>query len=383
MTGPLHTTLGRRFDPQHNSLNALRLVLALLVIISHAWPLGGFGPDPAIGGLGLGGWAVAGFFAISGYLITSSRMRSPFLPYMWRRFLRIFPGLWICLLVIVVVFAPIAALMHAGPDGVDAPTGIAYLLTNGLFTHAQEGIGLTLRGVPFANSWDGSLWTLRYEFACYILLGAVLSLALLRRRPGGLAVVFAACLVLTIMGFEDGIHLPATLLWTAYLGTYFFAGSLLFVYADKVRLDVATIAVAVVWLAAAIWTDHVFTAAALPLAFLVMVLGTTLPLQRVGKHNDLSYGVYIYAFPVQQLLVLAGAAKFGVWMFVVFGVVATIPFAAASWFMVERPAMKLKRLPIESLRPAALGMRPRSRTVTESQLATEAGSVSAPAPPAR
>ena len=97
-------SLGAAFDPRNNSLNALRLVFASMVIVSHAWPLGGFGRDPQIGGIAVGRWAVAGFFVISGYLIASSRGRTPFLTFLWRRFLRIFPGLWVCLLVTVLVF---------------------------------------------------------------------------------------------------------------------------------------------------------------------------------------------------------------------------------------------------------------------------------------
>jgi len=364
-------TLAERFDPRHNSLNALRLLLATLVIISHAWPIGGFGPDPTIGGVGLGGWAVAGFFAISGYLITSSRFRSQLPQYLWRRFLRIFPGLWLCVLVIALVFAPLAALANAGADGLTPSTLVRYVLSNGLLVHGQAGIGSTLHDVPVANSWDGSLWTLRYEFGCYLLLGAVLSLGLVRRKPGLLAGLFAACLFVTILGIELDMHVPTTVLTASYLGTYFFAGSLMFVYADKVRLNLPTIAVAGAWLVAATWTGHVVAATALPLALLVMALGVTLPLQRVGSRNDISYGVYIYAFPIQQALVLAGAASLGVAAFAVLGVAATIPLAVVSWFAVERRAMRIRSVPIGSLLSAAPTMRAKRIRVGADETATE------------
>jgi peptidoglycan/LPS O-acetylase OafA/YrhL len=374
-------TLGERFDPRNNSLNALRLLLATLVIVSHAWPIGGFGPDPEIGGLGLGGWAVAGFFAISGYLITSSRLRSNLLPYLWRRFLRIFPGLWVCLLVIALVFAPVAALTQTWAEGITAPGLARYVITNGLFIHAQEGIASTLHGVPYANSWDGSLWTLRYEFGCYLLLGAAFLFPFIRRRPGSLAGLFAGCLLVTILAFELDVHVPATVETAAYLGTYFFAGSLLFVYAEKVRLNALVICAAVLWLAAAVWTGHVLAATALPLALLVMFLGATLPLQRIGRRNDISYGVYIYAFPVQQLLVLAGAASLGVGAFVVLGIAATLPLAAASWFVVERRAMDLKRVSIAAL--WSKHRRPTPSAPEQGNLATAEARAVSVAPPAQ
>jgi peptidoglycan/LPS O-acetylase OafA/YrhL len=69
-------SLAQRFQPRHNSLNALRLALATLVVVSHAWPLTGLEPEPGFGGANLGTWAVFGFFAISGFLITRSRLRT-------------------------------------------------------------------------------------------------------------------------------------------------------------------------------------------------------------------------------------------------------------------------------------------------------------------
>src|SRR3954468_7575058 len=73
------------FPARRNSLNALRLALAVLVIVSHAWPLGRFGNDPRLGALTLGEVAVAGFFAISGWLITQSRLSGGLAGYAWRR----------------------------------------------------------------------------------------------------------------------------------------------------------------------------------------------------------------------------------------------------------------------------------------------------------
>ena len=64
-------TLGEKFQPRHNALNALRLLLATLVVVSHAWPLTGVEPEPAYGGANLGTWALFGFFAISGLLGSS------------------------------------------------------------------------------------------------------------------------------------------------------------------------------------------------------------------------------------------------------------------------------------------------------------------------
>src|SRR5688572_10368973 len=102
--------LGHRFDEGRNSLNALRLILAALVIVSHSWWLGGYGAEPHPGGMKLGTWAVIGFFGISGYLITRSRVHSrSAVSYCRARFLRIFPGLAVCVAAVAFVMAPLAA----------------------------------------------------------------------------------------------------------------------------------------------------------------------------------------------------------------------------------------------------------------------------------
>ena len=97
-----------------NGLNFIRLFLAILVIVSHAYPIGGFGPDPVLGDLGVGSLAVGGFFAISGYLITKSRFRTGFRRFAVRRALRIFPGYWACLIFTAFVAAGIAGIVRGG-----------------------------------------------------------------------------------------------------------------------------------------------------------------------------------------------------------------------------------------------------------------------------
>ena len=92
---------------------------------------------------------------------------------------------------------------------------------------------------------------------------------------------------------------------------------------------------------------------ALPVAYLCIWLGIVLPLARVGATNDFSYGIYIYAFPVQQLLAVAGVQAWGVAAFTLLSVAGTIPLAVASWFVLERRAIGWGRSRHSSaLRPA-------------------------------
>jgi peptidoglycan/LPS O-acetylase OafA/YrhL len=121
-----------------NSLGLLRLVFAAAVIFDHAFPLGGWGTAPFLGYTdnqqSLGGLAVVGFFAISGYLIAKSGVSADVVQFMWRRFLRIFPGYWLVLLVGAFLVGPaiwvaegnaLGDYLTLGPGG-----PIAYLYSN-------------------------------------------------------------------------------------------------------------------------------------------------------------------------------------------------------------------------------------------------------------
>jgi peptidoglycan/LPS O-acetylase OafA/YrhL len=331
------TTIGAGFDPRRNSLNCLRLVLAVAVIVSHTWPLGGYGPDPVIAGENLGTWAVAGFFAISGYLIATSRLHLPFGTFVVRRVLRIYPGYLVCLVVVAAGFAPLSAALGSGP--IDWGSAASYIGNNLLLKVHQDGISHTLANAPYGTAWNGSLWTLIYEFLCYLAIGALLFATRGRR-----ALVVAA-LVLCAAVWTVEWHAGATGLLQsfAFLASIFFAGSVIALYADRIPLDWRLGVLGVVLTAASGYLHVVPWLGALPIAYVCLWLGIVLPFQRVGRTNDISYGVYIYAFPMQQLLLAClDARRLPVGVAVLLSIACTIPLAAASWFLVERRALALK-----------------------------------------
>jgi peptidoglycan/LPS O-acetylase OafA/YrhL len=98
------STIEQSFSAKRNSLNFLRLILALAVLFSHSITLGMFGSESILGKTTLGTVAVFGFFGISGFLVAGSAARNNVGRYLWQRFLRIFPAFWICLLVTAFLF---------------------------------------------------------------------------------------------------------------------------------------------------------------------------------------------------------------------------------------------------------------------------------------
>jgi peptidoglycan/LPS O-acetylase OafA/YrhL len=333
-------SLGTAFDPRANSLNALRLAFATIVVIAHSWPLTGR-TEPTLPGAfnELGAWAVAGFFAISGYLITMSRERTPLRAFLWRRFLRIYPAFIVVLLVTAFVFAPISTAVM-GDYSPLAATG--YVVKDmGLYIFAY-GIHGTLGAAPYPGAWNGSLWTLFYEALCYVLVGVAVSLVprtWLGRAVWGALIVGTA---LTVVHTYSGLPIPDLVVTIARLGVYFAAGSVMYVYRDRIPYRwswaVAASGAVIASMAAGVFSFL----GALPLAYVCIWAGAALPLRRIGAKNDVSYGMYIYAFPVQQLLAITVGARMSVWLFALLAVLCTLPLAWASWLVVERPAMRLK-----------------------------------------
>ncbi|MCJ8504937.1 acyltransferase [Kocuria flava] len=331
------TTLHDRLDGRTNRLNAIRLALASLVVLGHAWPLtGAEGPSLEV----VSDVAVNGFFVLSGFLIARSRVRTGLVPFLWRRFLRIYPGFLVSLLVVAVVLAPVAAALE-GTALVPA-SAAGFVLANADLRISQWGIDGTLVGVPAPDSWNGSLWTLFHEALAYLLIGLVLSLAVaVRRARWVLPGMFLAVVVLRVLA-EGPLEVSSGLwLSAARLTGCFLAGAAVWAFADTWRPTPShVVAAASVYalLTDLGWADLY---GQLPLAVLLLGLGAA-PARDWTTRTDLSYGVYIYAYPVQQLLVLLGTASWGVAANTVLVLALTLPLALLSWRLVERPALRAK-----------------------------------------
>lgn len=365
-------TLDQAFDTKRNSLGFLRMVFAAMVLFDHAFPLGGFnhGTDPMWGWThgqeSFGGLAVAGFFVVSGYLVTRSFTESrTAVRYLWKRVLRIFPGFWVCLLVTVAVFGTIAYVFdHSTLHGYvfghpDSPGG--YLGRNALLQMNQYNIDGLLSTTPFQHSgypqaFDGSLWTLIYEFKCYLAVAVLGVFGIFRwGRPA----VLVLALGLWVAQLQDVMH-PNRLRGIPVigdpnmmiLGFVFCLGALLYLYRDKILLSDTMALVAAVVLVVGMRTNLYYAVGQVALAYLCFWLAVRLPLDRFDRFGDFSYGLYIYAFPVEQILALYGVYRWGLAAYVLLSLAIALVVAMASWFLVEKPFLRLKRLQLGEL-PAA------------------------------
>jgi peptidoglycan/LPS O-acetylase OafA/YrhL len=329
------------------------LALATAVILWHTFPLTGRHLPFAVHQLFSQAW-VDGFFAVSGFLITSSWLSKPRLGvYFAARALRILPGLWVCLTVTAFVIAPIGVAIQGGSAARLLLSGapVEYIVKNSAVWTFQVDIGGTPRGIPDPGMWNGSLWTLQYEVLCYIAVAGLGLVGLLARRwflPAAmaLAVIWAALASYTL----DGV--PTVAQNGARFAVMFLAGALLYHFRDMIPARWSLVAVSVVVVLVATLLPDYRLVAAIPLAYAIIVSGALIDNEWFRLRNDLSYGVYIYACPIQQLLVICGLGILNPIVLTIIAAVATLPFAAMSWFLVEKPAMALKaRLRGKRVRP--------------------------------
>lgn len=338
-------TLRETFDPRRNSLDVMRLVLALLVVVSHGLVMQ-TGSQPYWGESTLGDFAVDGFFVLSGFLITRSYLQiQSFWRYAWHRFLRIMPGFWVCLLLTAFVVAPVVAVLEGLPittPFTEAPSSFRYVLANAGLLMTQYGIGGLLSSSPTPAIFDGALWTLILEALCYVVLAVLGVVGVLKRYPISVPIMAATLWVLNVLD-ELGLDLfigDSTLRMTFV----FFLGATAYLYAHRIPMNGwLGMASAAATLLTIIFIDDYRMLGAVPFTYLLCWVGTCFPWP-VRVRADLSYGTYIYHWPLLQVMALTALLRLPSVLFIGVGMVLVLGVAWASWTLVEKPALARKHM---------------------------------------
>jgi peptidoglycan/LPS O-acetylase OafA/YrhL len=334
-------------SPRDNNFNLLRMLAALAVLLSHSFPLA-LGPravEPFQASLGmtLGTLAVGIFFTISGYLVTASLLSRPSLSdFALARARRIYPGLWVAIALTVFVLGAGATTL-ALADYLSHPRTWFYVLKNGtlLFGFVDRLPGVFAE-LPYPGVVNGSLWTLPIEVRLYVALAAVQAGLLWwrRRRPGApigpvLLAVAAACVAAVAW---QGAGSSSALRFSAM----FFVGAVLQLYRHRIAFSHPGLAAGLALLAACSVDTGLFALAFVSAGAYVVLCLAYLPggwLRRYNRLGDYSYGLYIYAFPVQQLVV-AGMPGIGVAGLFAASAAGTLVLAVLSWHLVESPVLR-------------------------------------------
>ncbi len=340
--------LGPLAKGRDNNLNLIRMIAALAVLVSHAYPIalgpGAEEPLEALVGQALGGLAVAVFFVISGFLIAESFSRAQsWQGFLVARILRLWPALLVSIALVALVMGPLVTSLSTGSYFADSGVW-TFLLQNATLAFPQY----TLPGVFEANPYrevEGSIWTLFYEVVCYMGIFAAGLLGLLRRRivMSVLIAVFAA-LVLAVAVVEP--DLPTRAVNMLSLGLPFAVGCLIWLWKDTLPLTIWGV-VGLVVLAIVLRTTPAYgLVLTVTLAYATFWIayvpgGWLRAYNRVG---DYSYGVYIYAFPAQGLAVwLMGGGVMSPWLNMAIALPLTLIPSILSWHMLEKPALAQRK----------------------------------------
>ncbi|SFT11168.1 Peptidoglycan/LPS O-acetylase OafA/YrhL, contains acyltransferase and SGNH-hydrolase domains [Sulfitobacter marinus] len=325
-----------------NNFNLVRFCAATAVLVSHAWPVA-LGPEqiePLKSALGhsLGQLAVYVFFALSGFFITASfeRSMSPAV-FITLRAARLFPGLAVSLVFVACVIGPLVTILPAKDYWTDAETGMFFFRNMGLVWPQY-----TLPGVFTGNPYptvEGSIWTLSHEAACYFFV-LILGVTGILARGG----VLFCVLILYAAFYAAPVEFHHRIVQLQWLSLPFVVGIAFWKWRGWLRLSLPVLAGLCVFAYLGRTTPFAYPLMILALSYGAFWLGYA-PSGRVRLFNrlgDYSYGIYIYAFPLQGLAVwLWGAGS------PMANILLSFPMAlicaVASWHWVEKPALENAR----------------------------------------
>lgn len=315
---------------QHvNAFDLVRLSAASMVLWSHQLALMGL-PEHGVTPFraSFGGLGVLIFFVVSGYLNTLSVIRhNSMREFLISRGLRIYPALVVCVAFTVLLGACVAP---------DLKTYLDYKLLSfigkdiTLFTGVKAGVSQAVfPSSTLPNALNGSLWTLPYEVKMYVIL-AISFVAMRYSPPAALFVSACGLLALSFSALNSSYWLE--------FGAVFVIGS----FAAAVqKLKGLGLAIATLLALAGVFAvmGRDFFALYLLLGAAVIACGCTKLPSWLRPRLDLSYAIYLYAFPIQQLS-LSITNNF--WFGLLFSVIVTFVLALLSALLVEQPAQKLR-----------------------------------------
>ncbi|WP_237712957.1 acyltransferase [Serratia sp. M24T3] len=344
-----------------NCFDVLRHLAALMVIFDHHHSLSG-GVEPEFFGLtSLGSIAVYMFFSISGYLITQSfERRKSNIEYAKKRFFRIYPGLVICLIFTVYICCGMFGRLGFSDwatslEPVKTFFKVLCITGYGTVYLSSHGMNYFTTDYIFKDTMNGSLWTLFFEILEYIMIALFLSVF----RNKSLAIAIPLFLAIALLIYCNAVSVAhMKLISLGFLTIPFCMGALLYLNRDKwlssrsMKLMMFIFPWIMFYLSSfsPLFSDALISMA---VCLLTIVIGLTFKDPLIKGRFDFSYGIYIYAFPVQQIVI--NELGMGFYTSMLLSISITFVLAVISWFFIEKPAIEWSRRVIkrpESVIPA-------------------------------
>ena len=333
-----------------NNFGFLRLLFAYLVILSHSPELLDGNSSRELltrltGNITFGVFAVDGFFLISGYLICQSFEQSKSLfSYFIKRVLRIYPAFIVIWVISLFLIVPL--------------NGQAHLLSEiHLMDWARNVVKVLILSQPHVEGFmfthsiqtlNGSMWTIRYEFLCYLLIPLVALLGLNKRNVVLLLIGFLCInLYSRYSGTDYMIHspFPVSLFLFSRLVLAFIMGMCFYQFRKNLVWSTPIVALCFVAILVCLSSPllaeigMILFGSYLLFYFAFQVKNERLML--VGSKIDISYGVYLYAWPVQSTLIRFNPT-INPWLLTLYTIIIVSILGFISWKLIEKPSLNLK-----------------------------------------
>jgi peptidoglycan/LPS O-acetylase OafA/YrhL len=321
---------------EKNNFDFIRLLAATTVLLSHQFPLMGLTEDAPLPGNSYGGLAVAVFFVISGYFVSQSWTHDP---NIWRfiakRLLRLIPGLAGVTLFAILVVGPLVTSYSLHEYFANKDTW--KFLSNIYLKIRFELPGVFLSN-PYPKAVNGSLWSLPLEVKWYGIL-AVLGLLRILKFKFLLMGVFILTFGWVYLYSHPGTSQSVDYLW--YFGLFFLAGMILNSLEVSGKIFLVSLLIGCLAIYIGFWLPGIVIA--LPITVIYFGRMSTPPICNLDKIGDISYGVYLFAFPVQQTVVYFLGANNSYMMLATISIFITYLLALVSWKLLESPCLSLKK----------------------------------------
>jgi peptidoglycan/LPS O-acetylase OafA/YrhL len=344
-------TLMEVSEGRENSITLIRLIASISVIYGHSFAIVATSGQDFVTRITkfafTGGVAVDLFFIMSGFLVTASILKRGLTSYLISRALRLFPALWAYLLIVTFVIGPILTNQTLREYFSD-PQIWNYLVHLGTGTRTEwflPGVFKNLRD----QAVNGSIWSVIVEIRMYVFVAIVYLLGILRRR----ALFNAFCFLLVVMVWGGLISVPGLTRFTDnHVALLFLAGAFLYVNKDVITVSPMFMVVAMAIAGMTVGTDKFVYGYDLVIIGLFMLCCFSKVGAFMDKYGDYSYGIYLWGWPIQQIVMSIwphATQQFNASV----SIVAALFVGMASWHFIEKPALGLKdRFAISKLFPA-------------------------------
>jgi peptidoglycan/LPS O-acetylase OafA/YrhL len=353
-----------------NNFDFTRVILATLVVFCHSYVIyyGNIEREPlwclSKHQLSIGTCAINFFFMISGFLVSQSwNRRDGYFSFLMKRVLRIYPGFILVCIFCIVLFAPLGLRTYTLRDIHEywAQINLRHLLFT-LLTLREPVLPETFKSVPFPNSVNVSLWSILYEFICYQVIPLFAILGAFNKPIRALA-IFGLVLASNLIHYQVyQLYNTTGTFWYDLAPYYphryfeqflnfehlllpFITGIVFYNYRHYLpRSRYLLILSSISLIVAALWVPYFEITQSIFGAYILFyfLFNEQVTLQNFARYGDFSYGIYLYGWPLQQLIMLYIGRRLNVFCLFLASMLLVLPLAALSWHLIEKPFLRLK-----------------------------------------